>query len=78
MGRERAETTLFPRGLLDRPKLGQRVAAEKPGKIDREYLMRFPQFVEFISKSPGAAATETGKGKGPSGDAVLQTTTPEE
>ena len=46
---------LFRAGLLDRPKkglyaiteLGEKVAAEKPAMIDREYLMKFPGFAEF-------------------------------
>lgn len=46
---------LFRAGLLDRPKkglyviteLGKKVATEKPTMIDREYLMKFPSFVEF-------------------------------
>ena len=47
---------LFRAGLLSRPKrgtyliteLGLKVAAEKPTVLDRDYLMRFPQFAEFI------------------------------
>ncbi|HYE32901.1 MAG TPA: restriction endonuclease [Methylomirabilota bacterium] len=53
---------LFRAGLLDRPKkgwyiitdLGRKLAAEKPKYIDREYLMRFPQFVEFAKASAKA------------------------
>src|SRR5687768_9995627 len=50
---------LYRAGLLERPKkgvyinsaLGKKVAAENPPTIDREYLMRFPQFAEFIKRS---------------------------
>jgi restriction system protein len=46
---------LFRAGLLDRPKkglyvitdLGKKVALENPAMIDREYLMKFPGFVQF-------------------------------
>lgn len=47
---------LYRAGLLERPKrglyaitdLGKRVAAQKPTLIDREYLMQFPQFAQWI------------------------------
>ncbi len=50
---------LFRAGLLDRPKkglyviteLGRSVTAKKPKKIDREFLMQFPKFAEFMKKS---------------------------
>src|SRR5271170_2888889 len=46
---------LFRAGLLDRPKRGlyiitesgKKVAEQKPKIIDRDFLMQFPQFVEF-------------------------------
>ena len=46
---------LFRAGLLDRPKRGlyvitengRKVAEQKPKIIDRDFLMQFPQFVEF-------------------------------
>src|SRR5947209_3201659 len=47
---------LYRAGLLERPQRGvyaitqegKKLAAQKPSVIDREYLMRFPQFVEFV------------------------------
>jgi len=53
---------LYRAGLLNRLKkgvyviseLGKSIAAEKPRQIDREYLMRFPQFAKFVQKSSGA------------------------
>jgi restriction system protein len=50
---------LFRAGLLDRPKkgtyviseLGQQVARENPAKIDRDFLLRFPKFAEFLNKA---------------------------
>ncbi len=49
---------LYRAGLLARPKrgtyqiteLGLKVAAAKPTTLDRDYLMRFPQFAEFNKK----------------------------
>src|ERR1700704_428517 len=46
---------LFRAGLLGRPKrgvyviteAGKQVAAQKPTRIDRDFLMQFPQFVQF-------------------------------
>jgi restriction system protein len=64
---------LFRAGLLDRPKkgtyvitdLGRRVAAEKPAAIDREYLMKFPSFAEFMKI--------TNDGKAKDGDGEVET-----
>ena len=47
---------LFRAGLLDRPKkglyiitdLGRKIASQNPKSIDREFLMQFPQFVQFL------------------------------
>jgi len=58
---------LYRAGLLERPKkgvyviteLGKRVAAEKPQKIDREYLMRFPQFAKWISETDNSSAAKS-------------------
>jgi restriction system protein len=68
---------LFRAGLLDRPKkgryviteLGKKVAAEKPGFIDREYLMKFPSFAQFAeikgkNKGETSAAEEDVVGGG--------------
>src|SRR5581483_8055094 len=57
---------LFRAGLLDRPKkgtyiiteLGKKVAAEKPTAIDRDYLMKFPGFVEFVQKTNNKTVEE--------------------
>ena len=61
---------LFRAGLLDRPKkgtyviteLGKKVAAENPKAIDRDYLMKFPGFAEFMK------ITNEGKDKGNGGE----------
>lgn len=53
---------LFRAGLLDRPKkgtyviteLGKKVAAEKPASIDRDFLMKFPSFAEFVKVTNGS------------------------
>jgi restriction system protein len=47
---------LFRAGLLARPKrglyhiteLGKKIAAEKPAKLDRDYLMQFPDFAKWV------------------------------
>jgi restriction system protein len=57
---------LFRAGLLDRPKkglyvitdAGKMVAAQKPAVIDREYLMQFPQFVQFTQASGPKSAMQ--------------------
>jgi restriction system protein len=56
---------LYRAGLLDRLKkgtytiseLGRQVAAQKPQKIDREYLMRYPQFAKWIAETESNART---------------------
>jgi restriction system protein len=76
---------LYRAGLLERPKkgvyviseLGKQVAAEKPQKIDREYLMRFPRFVEFMKST--RVSNPAGQAQPPASvDPVLEKTTPEE
>lgn len=66
---------LFRAGILDRPKrgtyvindLGRKIAEQKPAKIDRDYLMKFPEFAKWIeiteSKEPrtGGANEEVSK-----------------
>jgi restriction system protein len=50
---------LFRAGLLDRPKrgiytiteIGKKIARENPKTIDRDFLMKFPKFVEFLQSS---------------------------
>jgi len=50
---------LYRAGLLNRPKkglyvitdLGKKIAAQKPAYLNREYLMQFPQFAEFMKKT---------------------------
>ncbi len=79
---------LYRAGLLDRPKkgiyviteLGRKVAAEKPQKIDRDDLMKFPKFVEFMEKTNTSAKTaDAGSGAAsPKVDPLTLTTTPEE
>lgn len=62
---------LYRAGLLDRQKkgwyiitdLGKKIAAQKPPVIDRDFLMQFPPFVEFINSS--TKAPNLGDGKSP-------------
>src|SRR5260221_4943201 len=78
---------LFRAGLLERPKrglyviteAGEKVAEQKPKMIDREFLMQFPQFVEF-AQSTGTGKTRQNKdgGAGQEGGATTQSETPEE
>jgi restriction system protein len=50
---------LFRAGLLDRPKkglyiiteLGRKIAEQKPKLLDRDFLMQFPQFAQFVQAS---------------------------
>ena len=60
---------LYRAGLLNRLRRGtyqitddgKKVAAEKPASIDRDYLMRFPQFAQFMeSKKTEKRDTEVG------------------
>jgi restriction system protein len=79
---------LYRAGLLERPKkglyhiteLGKKVASEKPAKIDREYLLRFPSFVEFLNKTSVPSEAEPGGSPDALSPAVppLSTKTPEE
>lgn len=63
------------RGIFHITKRGQEVLAEKPSKIDKNYLMRFPEFLEFIS----GGAKEQIKNDSPKKISLdLASTTPEE
>lgn len=77
---------LYRAGLLDRPKkgvyviteAGAKVAAQRPGYIDRDFLSQFPQFVQFLQAT---GSTKQGNGGGQPDDAVsgaARTKTPEE
>ena len=78
---------LFRAGLLDRPKrglyvineIGKQLAAKKPQFIDRDFLMRFPEFVKFAQS---AGTKKAGKGEAdnsePEGDTTTKSKTPEE
>lgn len=75
---------LFRAGLLERVKRGtyriteegKRVATEKPKIIDREYLMRYPQFSEWIRVT---SKSQSGLSKGQeSAISGLSNQTPEE
>jgi len=60
---------LFRAGLLDRPKRGlyvitdsgKQLAAQKPEYIDRDFLMKFPQFVQFAQSTGTKKANKTGE-----------------
>lgn len=78
---------LYRAGLLDRPKkglyliteAGKKVAEQKPKMIDRDFLMQFPQFVEFAQTTgTKKAAKENGAEFAPIKDTAAKTETPEE
>lgn len=58
---------LYRAGLLDRPKrglyviteLGKKVAERRLAKIDRDYLMQFPQFAEWIAEKESDSKPKT-------------------
>ncbi|MGB7746736.1 MAG: restriction endonuclease [Verrucomicrobiia bacterium] len=60
---------LFRAGLLDRPKrglyiitdAGKQLAAQKPQFIDRDFLMKFPQFVQFAKSTGTKKANHKGE-----------------
>jgi restriction system protein len=73
---------LFRAGLFDRPKRGvyvisesgRKLALEKPKNLDREFLMQYPQFVQF-AQSTGIKKTDGG---GKSMDISSENKTPQE
>jgi len=75
---------LFRAGLLDRPKRGlyiitesgKEVAQQKPKIIDRDFLMQFPQFVEFL-QATGTKKT-SGKVLDQENESTVKNKTPEE
>jgi restriction system protein len=78
---------LYRAGLLDRPKRGlyvitesgRKVAAQKPKIIDRDFLMQFPQFVEFVQATgTKKSAKDNGNDLGHEGGPGPKTETPEE
>src|ERR1039457_4986811 len=77
---------LYRAGLFNRLKRGtyqitedgRKVAAEKPPAIDREYLMRFPQFAQFVeSKGKTKSDRRDGETNATAG-LVTSSQTPEE
>jgi restriction system protein len=77
---------LFRAGLLDRPKrglyiiteAGRQVAAQKPKLIDRDFLMQFPQFVQF-AQATGTKKTVISEGEDTDeGGGASEKKTPEE
>jgi restriction system protein len=60
---------LFRAGLLNRPKrglyiitdAGKQLAAQKPQFIDRDFLMKFPQFVQFAQSTGTKKANQKGE-----------------
>jgi restriction system protein len=78
---------LFRAGLLDRPNrgvyvvtdAGKKVAEQKPKIIDRDFLMKFPQFVAF-AQATGTKKIEHNDGKAleHESDATAASKTPEE
>lgn len=76
---------LFRAGLLDRPKkglyviteVGKQLASQKPQVIDRDFLMRYPQFVKF-AQTTGTRKTGKDEGPGPGPENDNKSKTPEE
>ena len=78
---------LYRAGLLDRLKrgvyviteTGRKVAEQKPKIIDRDFLMQFPQFVEF-AQTTGTRKTDKNDGKtlDHESDPTAKSKTPEE
>jgi restriction system protein len=78
---------LFRAGLLDRPKrglyiiseAGKQLAAQNPKVIDRDFLMQFPQFAQFV-QSTGTKKVEKGEEHAAQseGDSPTKSKTPEE
>lgn len=78
---------LFRAGLLERPKrglyviteTGRKVAEQKPKLIDRDFLMQFPQFVEFAQASgPKKEVKDDTVKTDQETDSVTKSKTPEE
>lgn len=78
---------LFRAGLLDRPKkglyliteLGRKIAEQKPKSIDREFLMQFPQFAQFVQASGPKKSTQSDKQEVlPTSEPSAKQETPEE
>lgn len=78
---------LFRAGLLDRPKrglyiitdAGKQVAAQKPQFIGRDFLMQFPQFVQFAqSTGTKKANKKDDQNTEPECEATDKSKTPEE
>jgi restriction system protein len=78
---------LFRAGLLDRPKrglyiitgAGKQLAAQKPQLIDRDFLMKFPQFVQFTRSTSTKKADQKGEQyTEPEGAPTDKSKTPEE
>src|ERR1043165_2488443 len=78
---------LFRARLLDRPKkglyiisqLGKTIADQKPKVIDRNFLMQFPAFAEFVRSTRGRRAEAPAQGDQETSKSPEEpSTTPEE
>jgi restriction system protein len=78
---------LYRAGLLDRPRkgvykiteTGQKIAEQKPKTLDREFLMQFPQFAQFVQASGQKRVNQCEKqNTSPAGDPSVKRETPEE
>jgi len=78
---------LYRAGLLDRPKrgvyviteAGKQVAAQKPKHINREFLMQYPQFAQFVKTTDTKREpVSTSDGSGPEAHSEGRDKTPEE
>jgi restriction system protein len=78
---------LFRAGLLDRPKkglyiiteLGRKIAEQKPKLLDRDFLMQFPQFAQFVQASgPKKGNQNPQQNTSPTSESPIKGETPEE
>ena len=78
---------LYRAGLLDRPKkglyiiteLGRKIAEQKPKLLDRDFLMQFPQFAQFVQASGPKKCTQSDKQDvSPANEPSAKGETPEE
>ena len=78
---------LFRAGLLDRPKkglyviteTGKKIAEQNPKSIDRDFLMKFPSFVQFMQAPAPKGANQSGKQvTSPASEPFIKSETPEE
>jgi restriction system protein len=67
------------RGFFEISEIGKSVLAERPSRVDVDYLMKFPEFVSFRNRTSGSDASEESAEKGAKPATRLEASeTPEE